>query len=102
VSDYFDKQQDRMRFPKQVSMDPEMGSEIRARASRRRRTPGAQIVHLLTVGLKHDPEEAVHERRTTHAHSHSQTVTEEKSDSHFRAQPRTAEHGVSRKNRRIA
>jgi hypothetical protein len=102
MSDYFDKQQDRMRFPKQVSMDPEMGSEIRARASRRRRTPGAQIVHLLTVGLKHDPEEAVHERRATHAHGYSQSLTREKSETDFLAQPRTAEHGSSRKNRRLA
>jgi hypothetical protein len=102
VSDYFDKQQDRMRFPKQVSMDPEMGSEIRKRASRRRRTPGAQIVHLLTVGLKHDPEEEIHERRVIRTHDHSQTLTREKSETDFLAQPRTAEHGSSRKNRRTA
>jgi hypothetical protein len=102
VSDYLDKAQDRMRFPAQVSMDPEMGSEIRSRASRRRRTPGAQIVHLLAVGLKHDPEESVYERELSRAHSHSQPLTGEKAANNFLAQPRTATHSRAQQNRRRA
>lgn len=74
-----------------------MSGEIRARASRRRRPIGAQIVHLLTVGLLNDPEELIHGHRGTSAHANSQLLTGKEVDTHFPAQPRTASHGKSRR-----
>jgi hypothetical protein len=97
MSDFLGKRLDRIRFPSQVSVDPEMGSAIRSRASRRLRSLGAQIVYLLTIGLNHDPEEAVHERPVTEGHGNSQRLTEEKSATNFLAQPRTAAHGSSQR-----
>ena len=97
--DFIGKRTDRMRFPTQVSQDPEMGSEIRARASRRRRSVGSQIVHLLTIGLLHDPEEASNERVFASTHIQSHSLTEEKVAAHFPAQPHTADHSKSQKRR---
>lgn len=98
--DFDGKRQDRMRFPSQVSMDPELGSEIRRRAARRRRNPGQQIVYLLTVGILHDPEEWSNERGVNRAHDNSRPLTDsvngDKVDTHFRARPRTASHKQSR------
>lgn len=86
------KRTDRMRIPTQLSVDPEMGSEIRARAARRRREIGLEMVHLIEVGLHHDPEHPVHERRADLAEANSQ----ERTFAHAAAPPRKAAHAENR------
>lgn len=100
--DFDAKQRYRMRFPSQVSMDPELAGQIHTRAARRRRTPGQQIIHLLTIGVLHDPEETGNERVLTRAHGDAQALTGQQVEGHFSAQPRTASHGPARRKQGIA
>lgn len=43
-------------IPRQVAMDEEMAREIRRRAEANIRTVAGEVLHLLDVGLQHDPE----------------------------------------------
>lgn len=97
------KRLDRMRFPSQVAVDPELGSEIRRRAAKNMRTLGAEIVRLLTLGILNDTEEVRKEINAPVTHSFSRRITDrelgQKVDGHFQAQPRTAGHGNSQRRR---
>lgn len=102
--DFNGKRTDRMRFPEQVAYDPEMSSEIRLRASRRGRSLGNQIIHLLTIGLSHDWEATFNEHGVSSTHAQSQMFTEHgpKVEGHIGAQPRTAGHRTSQRKAETA
>lgn len=79
-----------------------MVSAIVDRASRNHRSQGNEIVHLLTYGLLHDPDEARKERVVENSHSQSQMFTEPEVTeivSHVGAQPRSTGHRQSRKEK---
>lgn len=53
------KRQDRVRVAGvegQIGLDPETGRIVRERARRKRRPIGLQLVHLIEIGVDHDPE----------------------------------------------
>lgn len=50
------KRPSRERLPKQFGTDPENSRIVRQRAERMNRPIDMQLDHLLTVGIKHDPE----------------------------------------------
>ena len=61
VRSYGGKRAARIRIPNQVNQDPDMSTEIMARAERQMRTIGSEIVHLLSVGISNDPEQPIFE-----------------------------------------
>lgn len=61
MSEYGGKRTDRLKLPRQVNADPELCLVIRRRAERRRRPVGMQILHLIEVGIEHDPEISANE-----------------------------------------
>jgi hypothetical protein len=91
---YDGKRDDRIRVPAQVNADPELGAEIARRAERKHRKKGAQVIYLLAIGLKHDPEQDVHalDREVTHARAQEHTET------HHGAPPRMVPHTRELKN----
>lgn len=65
---FIGKRTDRMRFPRQVGLDPELGVIVRKRALHKGRTIEMQMVHLLEVGILHDPEWLDNEHQRTEMH----------------------------------
>lgn len=75
MSRYIGKRTGRFLLPRQINADPDLCLVIRNRAERRHRSPAMQILHLLEVGIEHDPEargyESLPDRRLSSATSHN-------------------------------
>lgn len=87
------KRTDRIRLPRQIGLDPEMGLVIRGRAEAKGRSIEMQIVYLLIEGIKADPEAFANEDRR----GWLQVAAHEGTTPHMGAQPRSARHATAQK-----
>jgi|SRR6185437_339792 len=91
---FLGKRTDRLRVPRQLGFDPELGHEIRARAARSRRTIEGQLLHLIIIGLKHDTS---NEQASLALHTAAHDGTSESEAMHGAAPKRTQPHTAARK-----
>lgn len=87
----------RTRFPKQIGQDPEKARIIRERASRKLRTLDLELVHLIDVGIEHDPEFAANGNRREELHAPAHDGTSTSTAMHGAAPRSTPLHAPARK-----
>jgi hypothetical protein len=56
LMDFLGKRSDRVRLPRQLGLDPEIGRIVRQRAHTLGRSIEMELVHLIEVGIRNDPE----------------------------------------------